>query len=592
VFCLIFLRVYGQAMQQIGNMLCVVVILALDAPLPSLHAAVTLAVEFLCGTVWAMVLTLLVWRIRPFAPARAALGRLARRLADLTDDLDHLAQNAESQADFDAHAREHRSAVREAIEQARAVALDTIRQRGNASARANRLAVRLASFEHLFSLLIAASETIAEDGAARVAARRPLRLLAQWLAGLGPEIEADHSLDTAPRRAAFGRLQAEIAKLDPASVIRHLLDAAAERLAVLVTVSAPAGEPIETGAAGGQARLARLGQTLGERLVEPIRANLFWQSVPLRHTLRVAIVIAPVFAFTLDVNSPFAHWLTITLIFTMQPYFSAAWVRALERIGGTVLGGVIAALISFVCHSKPAIALAMIPLTIIAFSIRGVSFGAFIAVLTPVVVLLVEQLSPGANQIAVAAARVGFTVAGGLLSVLANLFLFPGFEHNRLDAARQDAIAAHLAWLHLVFDVLIEPGKVAEPALEAARRRAGLASNNLEASISRALLEPHRRRDPALGSAIIANAALRRIAGRLSVLALDRPAVPEAARSSWRAWRDWLGAALATSRAAAPRPELPNMAPDVVNALSRLARQAELIVYGENRDPMDGTKPA
>ena len=40
---------------------------------------------------------------------------------------------------------------------------------------------------------------------------------------------------------------------------------------------------------------------------------------------------------------PYAHWLTITLIVTMQPYFAVTFARALERIGGTVLGGLIAA---------------------------------------------------------------------------------------------------------------------------------------------------------------------------------------------------------------------------------------------------------
>lgn len=573
IFCLTFLRIYGQAVQQLGNMLCVVVILALDQPVLSLHVAVTLGIELLCGVFWAMVLTLMVWRIRPYGPARAALGQLARRLADLAADLDHLSHAAESEADFDAHAREHRRAVREAIEQAQAVALGTVRQRGAASARANQLAVRLASFEHLFSLLIAASEAIAEDKPARTAARRPLRLLAAWLAMIGPEIEADHSLDTPKRRAALDHLRAEVAGLDASSVIRHLLDAAAERLAVLVTVSAPAGQvpgALQSEAPGWL-----------PRIMAPIRSNLSWQSAPLRHTLRMTIAIAPVFALTLGIDSPFAHWLTITLIFTMQPYFSATWVRALERIGGTVLGGVIAALISFVCHTKPAIALAMIPLTILAFSIRGVSFGAFIAVLTPVVVLLIEQLSPGENQIAVAAARVGFTLAGGLLSVAANLLLFPGFEHRRLESVREAAIASHRKWLDLTFDSLLESGRNSDGALEAARRQAGLASNNLEASISRALLEPHRSRDPALGSAIVTNAALRRIAGRLSVLSLERPVIRETARPLWLAWRDWLDAMLSGAARKEPRPQSLNAEPEVDNTLARLARQAELIVYGE-----------
>jgi uncharacterized membrane protein YccC len=583
IFCLTFVRIYGQSVMQVGNMLSVIVILALDHAVPSLALAAKLGLELLAGVAWAMVLTLIVWRIRPYAPARAALGRLGRRLADLADDLDHLARNAESQAEFDNHARSHRALVREAIEQAREVALGTVRQRGTATARANQLAVRLASFEHLFSLLIAMSEIIADDKQTRRRAAPALRLLSRWLALIGPEIEADHSLDTQKRRAALEHLRAEISRLDGGSVIRHLLDDAAERLVVLVTVSAPAGQVPEPARSAGPP----LSQRLEQRILGPIRANLSWQSAPLRHTLRVAICVGPGLAFSLAINSLYAHWLTITLIFTLQPYFSATWVRALERIGGTALGGLLAALLAFVCTTRLSVAVAMIPLTILAFALRGVSFSIFTAVLTPVIVLIIEQLVPGADQLQVALARVGFTLLGGGIAVLANLLLFPGFEHNRLDSVRRAAIAAHIAWLDAVFANLLSNA----PVPETARQQAGLSSNNLEASISRALLEPHRRRDPALGSAIVTDAALRRIAGRLSVLALDRPMIEEAARPLWAAWRDWLETLL-RGEMAPPRPALPPAAPDVANALSRLARQAELIVYGENRDHVDGAKPA
>jgi uncharacterized membrane protein YccC len=591
IFCLTFVRVYGQSVMLVGNMLSVIIILALDRVVPSFILAAKLALELFAGVAWAMVLTLMVWRIRPYGPARGALGQLARRLADLAGDLDHLARNAESPAAFDAHAREHRAAVRDAIEQARAVAFGTVRQRGAASARANQLAVRLASFEHLFSLLIALSELIADDQQARGEAAPALRLVAGWLAMIGPEIEADRSLDTSSLNAPLARLQNEIAKLDEGnkgasgqmSGVSRLLDAVAERLAVLMTVSVPAGQ------APDQAETPQL--SAWRRIADPVRANLSWQSAPLRHTLRVAICVGPALAFSLSIGSVFAHWLTITLIFTLQPYFSATWVRALERIAGTALGGLLAALLAFICTTRLSVAIAMIPLTIIAFTVRAVSFTVWIAVLTPVIVLIIEQLVPGTDQLSVALARVGFTLLGGGIAVLANLLLFPGFEYNRLGAVRQAAINAHVAWLDAVFVDLL----AAAPVPDAVRRQAGLASNNLEASISRALLEPHRRRDPALGSAIVTDAALRRLAGRLAVLDLDRPVIGPAARPLWVAWRDWLEAVL-RGELAPPRPALPQAAPGAaapgaVNALTRLARQVELIAYGEQRDAVHGSEP-
>jgi len=184
-------------------------------------------------------------------------------------------------------------------------------------------------------------------------------------------------------------------------------------------------------------------------------------------------------------------------------------------------------------------------------------------------VLLVEQIAPGENELTVAVSRVLYTLLGGGLAVLANLLLWPGFEHARLEGSVEMAVKAHAALVNAVFTALLED----KPAPDAARRAAGMASNNLEAALSRALLEPHRGGDAAIERGAVADAALRRIAGRLSVLAVDRPAISPEARESWQGWQLWLTDRMAGQPAT--RPALP--AGDGAEALTRLARQVELM---------------
>ena len=74
----------------------------------------------------------------------------------------------------------------------------------------------------------------------------------------------------------------------------------------------------------------------------------------------------------------------------------------------------------------------------------------------------------------------------------------------------------------------------------------------------------------------VVDAALRRMAGRLTVLALDRPVIAPASRPLWSAWAAWLAATL--SGATAPRPVLPEGAG--TETLTRLARQVELMRPG------------
>jgi uncharacterized membrane protein YccC len=356
-------------------------------------------------------------------------------------------------------------------------------------------------------------------------------------------------LDTPKKRASLARLQGAVNRLPAESALRHVLAAMAETQAVLITASSPEGQKL-SGVAGPL--------PWRQVVVSPIRQNFNFGSAPMRHALRAALIATPVLALTLSLAQ-----------LCLQPYFSATWQRAAERIAGTALGGVLAAGVGLLAQTRLELAFAMLPLTVFAFAIRGVSYGAFTAALTPMIVLLVEQIAPGASELEVAALRVAYTLLGGSLAVLGNLLLWPGFEGARLEAVIAAAIAAHGAYARAVFAALLDGG----PAPDAARRAAGLASNNLEASLSRALLEPHKGRDKAIERGAIVDAALRRLAGRLSVLALDRPVVTPESRPLWEAWAGWLPASLAGG--VAKRPDLPD-GPGA-ETLTRLARQAELI---------------
>ena len=79
LFALSFARVYGQAAQQIGMLLSFALIFALDRPLPDLATAAALAAGFIAGGLWATLLTLVIWRLHPFLPARRAVAEAYRR---------------------------------------------------------------------------------------------------------------------------------------------------------------------------------------------------------------------------------------------------------------------------------------------------------------------------------------------------------------------------------------------------------------------------------------------------------------------------------------------------------------------------------
>jgi uncharacterized membrane protein YccC len=305
-----------------------------------------------------------------------------------------------------------------------------------------------------------------------------------------------------------------------------------------------------------------------------VRANLTWQSESLRHAARNAATAAPAFLITLRWPGPYEHWLTITLVMTMQPFVALTYARALERIGGTIVGGLIAAIIATVCTTPIAIAAALFPLAMIALAVRPASFGLFIACLTPLVVLLSELGQPGESELTIAGMRALYSVIGGGLAVLASLLLWPSWEPGRVARDLRLAILTHGAYARAEIGVLL--GEATPAQVEAARRAAGMASNNLETTLQRALVEPHGATHR-LEAALTIDAALRRMAGRLSAMHLGSWSGHDPA--PWHAWAAWIDdatRALAEGAGASlpPRPKLPSGDPQC-EALTRIARQLE-----------------
>ncbi len=573
VFFCFYLRVFGRGPMQLGNLLAVVVALAMVNDFPDWRAAAITGAIFWGGSLWALVLTLLIWRLHLFTPARQAIATCWRALAGLAADLHALLEDPSAGAeDWERHARAHRRQVREALEAARGAVLLTLRQRGPASAHAAPSLIRLEAAEQIFGTMIALSDLLEEetDPAVRAGAGRMLRRLRPVLLLLADEMVSG-VLDRPGRLERAAALVADCGIADPDNPVRRVAAALAERLRIAITLAVP--EPPVPLTSGHRAVGWR------RRLLRPLRANLDWQSEALRHALRGAVAAAVGFSLTQITGSRFGFWMMIMLVLIMQPYFALTITRAAERIGGTVAGGLLGALIAVLCPTPLAKAAALLPMAVIALSLRGVNLGLFMVFVTPVVVVLVDLGHPAADQLQLTLLRVAYTVAGGALALLAHAVLWPSWEAGRLGGELQRAIAAHGRYACLGLDALL--GTASTTEMERARRAAGMASNNVEASLQRLLLEPARGNAARLEAALAIDAALRRIAGRVATLQLGRVTaeyhrVPAEHRAAWSAWRDWIATAtglLARGETALPPRPLP---PDGGDALLRIARQIEL----------------
>jgi uncharacterized membrane protein YccC len=245
-----------------------------------------------------------------------------------------------------------------------------------------------------------------------------------------------------------------------------------------------------------------------------LAANLTFNSLTLRHALRVTVVCAVDVALILILHIDHGYWLLLTSLIVLQPHVSGTLRRGLERVGGTIGGGILAALLAVVLHSQLVIAAVLFPLSLLALAVLPVSYAAFAFFLTPAFVL---AWLPYSGDWKLALIRVFNTFAGAVIAILAMIFLFPIYERDRAPAFLRASLSADRLYLKQLAEAWRTDSPLSRQ-IAAARRGAGLAHNDTEESLQRMLAESWPRRLPFAQFATAFVTYLRRFAQSITTL--------------------------------------------------------------------------
>lgn len=564
-FATSYIRVFTPRLALVGQLTTISYLVALSQPTPDLSHALLHGVMFTGGGLWAMVLTLGLWRIRPEQPARTAVARCYHELADYAADLRGLVlARTHDAAAWAALARRHRSKIRDAMETARGVLIETRRLRFGASRRGEQRVVLLQTSDKAFVDLIALSD-ILEHAAissdrqlsnSRTLIGLTLRRLQTILQGLANAIE----IDVAPAGRA---LEDSIAGLRQASgldgeggaallksrgihLFADLVQCIDLALAIIQKRNQAEDEDLPI------VRAPSPGKRPSRRLLSAARDNFNFASLNFRHSLRVAVIVMLGVLLTKILPLNHGYWLTVTATLIMQPSFGTTWLRAIERVVGSVAGSAFAAALGLIFQSPLAVAIALFPLTATTMALRTVNYTLYIFFLTPQFVMVAGLGDPGANEFMLTVYRVIDTLIGGALALAGSLLLWPSWEPNQLPRLLGLAIRANGRFL---CGAVV--GEAADIDRDVLRREAGIASNNAEASLQRLAYEPVTdavRQDAAL----VLVTSLRRMTGSTIALSLQPPGSDDAAvqahRKSFASWAEKSLSALAEAIASGSVP--------------------------------------
>jgi uncharacterized membrane protein YccC len=570
------LRVWGNSGVSIGGASLSVYVVALAIPAAQLSEAFERAGYILVGGLWAMAIALIVWPLRPYMPARIAIAESYSALADYVAQLAVDSEVRHTSEWPIAFTPAHSTTVRTAIERAATVLLQLRRGKPAAAERGERLLVVMESADQIFGHCVALGETLAalrREGridAAHEACVRQLREMVGTARSLASAVMAEQGSSTiavtwdgAPVRATLVTCASgpSVAQYENAAMI---LDRAAQ----FASAAASAVQALNSG--GAAREMARDHPVRSPVADEPAEDSTWWtalrsvlapDSLIVRFALRVAVVTTLAVALTEQLELKRGYWVTITVIVILQPYTGVTLTRAVQRVLGTVFGGLLAAGLGAYFHDPRSILVIATVFVACCVALLPVNYGAFSVFLTPTFVLLAEA---SAGDWHLAGTRVMNTLLGGALALGGARFLWPSPERKRFPSYAAAALRASSEYVSYVLAHYDDRSAAAGERMRALRRAAGLAAVNAEESLQRALGEAH--------------GDTRRLAPALTCLAYTRRYVASVA-------------ALAISRHSADRPMASLLEPFRVFSVAALGDLADALIEGRSPRPLPAFEP-
>jgi uncharacterized membrane protein YccC len=537
-------RVRGDTAATMGVLALVMFCITQGQPAPvamDLERGALLGV----GALFALALSVAFWPFRPYRPVRRAVASVWSNLGNLIAAVAETAASGAAPAAWDSLAVQRRR-TRELLERARnAVAAARVGRSGETGR-----GLQLLLLYELSDLSLGEVAAVSEELRAAIEEHHAASPAA--LAALGDLSKGCDAI------AASIAEESEAKALEPLPAARAGERAVIDRLRAAVVQARQAALALEH---GGEAP-AIAGEPPAPMHRPSVRDVLAPKSTEFQHSLRVAIVttVASVLAAALHFQR--SYWVTLSAILVLQPHGVATVRRALQRVGGTVVGGIFAALIARLVHDR----LVLVPILFFtawaAVAVRRINYAAFATLVTPAFVLLAEA---GAGGPHLTRTRIVDTLLGGALALLGALTLWPTRELERMPALIAAVLHADGDYLAAV------SGHEPDLALVAARRRVGLAASNAEAALQRLLGETHPSARVEAVMALLAYA--RRISASITSLR-DAPLPPDAAIR--------LRETLAKLATAAEGPTVPPPLPSIDGATlpepaQRLLRQLHVI---------------
>ncbi|MDZ8258325.1 FUSC family protein [Nostoc sp. ChiQUE01b] len=509
-------NLYGSVAASVSLITSIMFVIALArfaafSNLPTLiqHCGLCLA-----GGTWTTVLSLGLWVVRPYVPAMQIVANCYFSLSNFVDLAGQRALNPKDRQEWEQQFLQAQDTVIQNLTSARSVWTTIWTRQKGANLRGNQLLVLIEDINQIVNSVVALNELLAIASEHQLFSRlqpeiqQVMQQLAIALQMLSEAIakgknsphlgDLDRSIEALEHQSQVLRSQVLnqtiTAQTDEYSDLVNLgkITASLTKLAEQIHTDAEIVTDLSQGKLRNsiaQRDISPPAQPESSTIIDTLRNNFTFDSVLFRHALRLALITTFAELLASLFQLPRGYWITLTALVALKPNFGGTSETTVQRVIGTILGGIIGIVLILLVKNQLASAVCFLLLVFVAMSVRSLSYSIFIILLTPAIILLLNIISAGGWKVGVL--RIFDSLAGGALALLGSYLLFPRWERQQLPAQLEKTIRANLSYFQQVIANYLHPEHNAfADSINMLRHQAALENVNANAAAQRLFSEP------------------------------------------------------------------------------------------------------
>jgi uncharacterized membrane protein YccC len=472
-----------------------------------LHCALCLA-----GGTWTSMLLLGLWVVRPYVPAMQIVANCYLSLSQFVALTSQRELNANEHQEWTQRFLQAQDTVIQDLTSARSVWTTIWTRQKGANLRGNQLLVLIEDVNQIVNSVVALSEMLAIASEHQLFDQLQkeiqqvieqlaiaLQMLSEAIAkgknsvhlgDLDRTVEAlEHQWQVLRAQIFNQTINVQINEYPDVVNIRKIT-ASLTKLAQQIHTDADVVTDLIQGKQPSIAQrdISPPAQSKPSAIIDTLRNNFTFESVLFRHALRLALITTFAELLASVLQLPRGYWITLTALVALKPNFGGTSETTVQRVVGTILGGIIGIILILLVKNPLAIAVCFLLLVFVAMSVRSLSYSIFIILLTPAIILLLNLISAGGWQVGVL--RIFDSFLGGILALVGSYLLFPRWEREQLPAQLEKTIRANLAYFQQVIANYLHQQNASVDSMNMLRHQAALENANANAAAQRLFSEP------------------------------------------------------------------------------------------------------